>query len=289
MINKSQAVQVKVLDEASGVVEAYVNSMGIVDKDNDIIEPSAFDKSISDNLPIPVLSGHDQQTVVGKVVTARPVSVDGEDWKLFAVMQMNLETQDGREAFSNVKGEYVREWSVGFNIPDGAWDMESRDGVPVRIIKELDWVEVSTVVRGASPQTATVAAKTVPDATPPAEEAKPMTNFHACRVREPADFDEFRTTTRTMEEGPYSGKQIEFLWGHSKESGEWEQASYHMPAEEWTEAEARGFCKEHSGILFEPAKQANSASDTVEETASDTDVAFGQLTLLRTQLELKNG
>ena len=227
MINKSQAVQVKVLDEASGVVEAYVNSMGIVDKDNDIIEPTAFDKSITDNLPIPVLSGHDQQSVVGKVVTARPVSVGGEDWKLFAVMQMNLETQDGREAFSNVKGDYVREWSVGFNIPDGSWDMENRDGVPVRVIKELDWVEVSTVVRGASPETATVAAKTVPDATPPAEER--------------------------------------------------------------TEAEAEAFCKEHSEIFFEPAKQANSASDTVEETASDTDVAFGQLTLLRTQLELKNG
>jgi len=163
MISKNQTVEIKVLDEATGIVEAYVNSMGVVDSDNDVIAPSAFNRSIDSNLPVPVLSGHDQHTIVGKVVTARPIMTADDTWKLFAVMKMNLETQDGRDAFSNVKGDFVREWSVGFNIPDGAWDVEDRDGTPVRIIKDLDWVEVSTVIRGASPDTATVAAKEAAD------------------------------------------------------------------------------------------------------------------------------
>ena len=63
--------QVKVLSEAEGIVEAYTNTMGEVDLDRDIIEPTAFDNSIDDNLPIPALVGHDVNSVVGKVIAPR--------------------------------------------------------------------------------------------------------------------------------------------------------------------------------------------------------------------------
>ena len=48
--------EVKVIDEAQGVVTAFVNTMGLKDADGDIIVPTAFDRSIESNLPIPVLS-----------------------------------------------------------------------------------------------------------------------------------------------------------------------------------------------------------------------------------------
>jgi phage head maturation protease len=73
--------------------------------------------SIAGNLPIPVLSGHDQGKLVGKVVFAQPRHIEGDEYRLFTRMQMNMDTQAGREAFSNVAGDFVREWSVGFNIP----------------------------------------------------------------------------------------------------------------------------------------------------------------------------
>ena len=46
------------------------------------------------------------------------------------------------------------------------WEIEGRGKSATRRIKELDWVEVSTVIRGASPQTATISAKTDNDAKP---------------------------------------------------------------------------------------------------------------------------
>ena len=74
-------------------------------------------------------------------------------------MQMNMDTQSGREAFSNVSGEYIREWSVGFNMKKDGSSFETIEGSPVRVISDLDWVEASAVIRGASPETQTISAK----------------------------------------------------------------------------------------------------------------------------------
>jgi HK97 family phage prohead protease len=152
--------ETKVIDEKQGIVEAFVNTMGVIDHDGDVISPSAFDKSFV-NLPIPVLSSHNQSEVVGKVISAKaiPQGDTSEPHRLHATMQMNMETQGGREAFSNVSGEFVREWSVGFNMPQGGSKFETIDGNDVRVINDLDWVETSSVIRGASPQTQTISAK----------------------------------------------------------------------------------------------------------------------------------
>ena len=161
MIHKTFVASAKAVDEAEGIVEAYVNTMGIADADGDIVEINAFDKSIRENLPIPVLSGHDQSKLVGKVIFAQSEPVEGDEFRLFTRMQMNMETEAGRDAYSNVAGDYIREWSVGFNIPrDGDITHEGSDVSTVhRRISNLDWVEVSTVIRGASPSTATIGAK----------------------------------------------------------------------------------------------------------------------------------
>ena len=146
--------------ETEGQVEAYVNTMGVRDHDGDIIDPEAFNASIKANLPIPVLSGHDQKQIVGKVVFARAEELEAPEHRLLARIQMNMDTQIGREAFSNIAGDFVREWSVGFNIPGpAAGDYEKLGKETIRRIKNLDWVEVSSVIRGASPATMTIAAK----------------------------------------------------------------------------------------------------------------------------------
>ena len=163
MISKTLITDAKVIDDTQGIVEAFVNSMGVIDADGDIVEPTAFDKSIRENLPIPVLSGHDQSRLVGKVIFAQPEYITGDEYRLFTRMQFNMETEAGRDAFSNVAGEYVREWSVGFNIPRAS-DVTREGGDVsslVRRIADLDWVEVSTVIRGSSPSTVTVAAKSI--------------------------------------------------------------------------------------------------------------------------------
>jgi len=162
MITKTHIDSAKAIDDAEGIVEAFTNTMGVVDADGDIVEPTAFDQSIRDNLPIPVLSGHDQSKLVGKVIFAQPEYIDGDEHRLFTRMQFNMDTEAGRDAYSNVAGNYVREWSVGFNIPQ-KFDVshEGNDvSTVVRRIANLDWVEVSAVIRGSSPSTGTVTAKT---------------------------------------------------------------------------------------------------------------------------------
>jgi HK97 family phage prohead protease len=294
MINKFYVSDAKAVDDKLGIVEAYVNTMGIKDADGDVIDPAAFDASIRSNLPIPVLAGHDQGRLVGKVLFAQPEQVGtGAEHRLYTRMQMNLDTQAGQEAYSNIAGEYIREWSVGFNLPAGDAVVYDRAGKEtVRRILDLDWVEVSAVIRGASPSTATIAAKAMDDSV-----AKPMANFHACRILEPDAFDRFRTSTETIEEGEFDGKTLEVLFGRHAESGEWSLSSYHLPAEEWTEAEGRSFCRSHGGILFEaatakdsgtstPDVSADAASDTVTATASDT--ARQRLRLVRMRLKLQS-
>ena len=160
MINKLHISNAKGVDATEGIVEAYVNTMGVRDHDGDVINSEAFDNSIRASLPIPVLSGHNQSQLVGKVVFAQSEHVAGDEHRLFARMQMNMDTQAGREAYSNIAGQFVREWSVGFNLPSKDAVAFERDGKEtVRHILDLDWVEVSSVVRGASPQTMTIGAK----------------------------------------------------------------------------------------------------------------------------------
>jgi len=71
--HKESITDIKVLDATEGIVEAFVNTMGVIDADGDVIDPSAFDNSIENNLPLPVLQGHDQSKVIGKVIDAKPV------------------------------------------------------------------------------------------------------------------------------------------------------------------------------------------------------------------------
>ena len=176
MINKLHISEAKGIDDSQGIVEAYVNTMGVKDHDGDIITPEAFNNSIRSRLPIPVLSGHDQSEIIGKVLFAQPEQIEGPEHRLFARMQMNMDTEAGRDAYSNIAGHYVREWSVGFNIPGNDAIAYDRDGADsTRTIMELDWVEVSSVVRGASPSTMTIAAKsetetvTMPEVVPDVE------------------------------------------------------------------------------------------------------------------------
>ena len=272
----------KVLDERLGIVQAYVNTMGVPDYDGDIIDPNAFNSSLVEPIHIPVLAGHDHGSIVGKVLEAHPHHIGGEEYKLFARMQMNLETQGGREAFSNIAGGFVREWSVGFNIPSADAVVYDRGGQKaIRRIMALDWVEVSSVIRGASPATGTIAAKSADMAA----EEKPYPNEHACRMREPGDFEIFRNREEEAD-----GKTIRVIYGQEKGTDKWDIQSYRMPTSDWSEAEARGYCSDHDGIKFEPATgedseyEAAAASSTSDNDALDTVKA--KLRLLELRLKL---
>jgi len=186
LIYKTVKSEVSTVDAAEGIVEAYVNSMGVVDHDGEIIELGAFDQSIQKGGQS-VAWFHDQSAPVGKVIDAAPIQLSNDDnsarqqGRLKAVMQFNLNTQRGREAFADVEFGSVKEWSVGFRALED--DLERLDGGEnVRVIKNLDWVEVSPVLRGASPDTQTITAKSASDTTPGEPEVASDTEVESIRL-----------------------------------------------------------------------------------------------------------
>ena len=186
LIYKTVKSEVSTVDASEGIVEAYVNSMGVIDHDGEIIELGAFDQSIQKGGQS-VAWFHDQSAPVGKVIDAAPIQLSQDDetarqqGRLKAVMQFNLNTQRGREAFADVEFGSVKEWSVGFRALED--DLERLDGGEnVRVIKNLDWVEVSPVLRGASPDTQTITAKSASDTTPEDPDVASDTEIETIRL-----------------------------------------------------------------------------------------------------------
>jgi len=80
----------------------------------------------------------------------------------FAELHLNLETQAGKDwhaalMFDLSTGKAVQEYSYGFDVVDA--DFQVRGENRVRILKQVDVHEVSTVIRGAGRGTGTVSMK----------------------------------------------------------------------------------------------------------------------------------
>lgn len=182
----------EVKDADKGIVMAKVASLDVVDHDKEVIRSKAIAGEAKVKLSF---YGHNAVTAgeapVGKG-TIR--AVNGE-----AVLMANyfMSTTRGREAFETVKalGE-DGEWSVGFRVvkasePDDEWKAKGA----VRMLDEIELMEVSPVLRGASPNTATIGVKSL-DAEPetPAEpvvEAEPVAEDAAPEVPvEPVETEE---------------------------------------------------------------------------------------------------
>jgi HK97 family phage prohead protease len=172
VIRKSFSAITKVVDEAQGLVEAIVNSTGIVDLQKDNMNPGCWDElcksmSLGETKYPTVLWGHEWLLPVGKVLHAeelypgdarlKAAKAKKDSGGVRIIGQYNLETQRGREAFSDVKNGLISEWSVGFMPTDDGHHYD-KSGIH-QITKVGIWPEVSNVLVGASPGTYTAIAK----------------------------------------------------------------------------------------------------------------------------------
>ena len=152
----------EIKDESRGEVVAVVSSLDTVDHDREVVRASAI-KGGSAKVKISFY-GHDAafgEAPVGKgVITA-------EGGKGILRGNFFMSTQRGREAFETVKALGADgEWSIGFRVlkdsqPDDTWKAQGAK----RMIDEIELFEVSPVLRGASPNTGTLAIKAADDVT----------------------------------------------------------------------------------------------------------------------------
>lgn len=149
---KSWESSATVEDADAGLVHAVVSVFEKADTEADIVHRGAFSQAISEGkqrnrLP-PGVWSHDWRTPVAKTLDAFE-----DDEGLHVLGQFNLETQAGRETFSNIKHGIIDQYSFGF-IPIKP---ERKEGI--RHIRDLRWFEWSPVLYGMNPGTYTHSVK----------------------------------------------------------------------------------------------------------------------------------
>lgn len=153
METETKGLTVTDMDEA-GKGLAKIATLSAVDHDGDTYAPGAFAWK---EQWVPILPAHNRDAMpFGK---ARLHEAGDE---AFADLHLNLETAAGREWHAALKfdlatGKSVQEWSYGFDALDHA--RELRGTAVVRVLKQLDVHEISTVVRGAGAGTGTLSLK----------------------------------------------------------------------------------------------------------------------------------
>ena len=156
----------EILNEAEGIVEAFVSGVGNKDSVGDIVEPGAFKKSLERRHPR-VIWSHDWNIPVGKVLEIYEVGPDDPRLPakmkkariggLYAKVQFNLLSEKGREAFASVAffGK-DQEWSIGYKTLRSKFDPM----VKANRLQEVELFEVSPVLHGANQLTGTGSVKT---------------------------------------------------------------------------------------------------------------------------------
>ncbi len=152
--DKAFRFKAEVKDAEKGRLEAIVSCFGNKDSYGDIVCKGAFARFISDckaqggSFP-PGVWSHDWDRPV-----AETLNMWEEDDGLHVLAQFNLDTQDGRDAYSNVKKKLFKEYSFAFCVAD---EMQTKDG---NLLKDLYPVfEWSPTLVGANRATRTVDVK----------------------------------------------------------------------------------------------------------------------------------
>lgn len=153
---------VKAVDAQQGIAEMIVSVFNNVDAVNERVLPGFFADSLTTRKPKGVWM-HDWTQPVAKTLEA--LELHPGDQRLPAQLlnlgglyikgQFNLDTQRGREAFSDIAFGIVDEFSIGYQVTKEAYDQES--GVTDLVKGEL--FEWSPVLVGANPATALLSAK----------------------------------------------------------------------------------------------------------------------------------
>lgn len=159
----------------SGQVTAIVNTGGVRDLQGDTMLYGCWRKVIMEQQKPSVCWAHDVTKILGSVIhleelppgslllpaNQRAGGGRGTASGLLVRLQMQLKTQAGREAFILLGGEgdppAVRQWSVQFDLDDKGAESDGKGGRNIREVAHL--YEVSPVLVGASPDTATLAFK----------------------------------------------------------------------------------------------------------------------------------
>lgn len=127
----------------AGTFTGYLSVFDVIDDYGDVVKRGAFKKSIKDKKEFPILWSHDIFEPIGVFSAV-------EDEKgLLITGRLNLDVQRGREIRSLMAQGAVKGLSIGYRVIDSK--PAERDGVDIRLLKEIDLWEGSPCVFQACP------------------------------------------------------------------------------------------------------------------------------------------
>ncbi len=141
MLTKYEApFEVKSVDEA-GNFEGYASVFNNIDSGNDVIIPGAFTKVNTTRAgKLKLALFHDLTRLIGAA------EFNQDDHGLYLKGKINLNVSYARDAYELMKDGTLDSMSIGFNLID--YDMETRNGRKIRVIKEAELWEGSIVPFG---------------------------------------------------------------------------------------------------------------------------------------------
>jgi len=151
-----------VLKSASdeGMVEAFVSVYNLKDSHGERMRFGCYGESIARKMP-KVAYFHNWNELLGKVIEAKEIPAGDlslpesirEFGGLYVKCQFSMDVQKSRETFALIRDGVLDEWSVGYY--EKGREIEGED----YWVTATDLVEVSPVLRGSNPATATVSVK----------------------------------------------------------------------------------------------------------------------------------
>ena len=151
-------------NDNSGTFEGYGSTFGNLDLGGDMIKAGAFAKSLNEwgmkgEMPF-LLAFHDMSRPIGDWLEMREdekgLFVKGRLWT-----QGDRRIEDAVMAYNMLRGTGQKTLSIGYRVTD--YEMQDSINGSVRIIKEIDLVEVSIVPVPMNPQAKITAVKSLTD------------------------------------------------------------------------------------------------------------------------------
>jgi HK97 family phage prohead protease len=145
---KAFPFQAKDFDDEKGLVKGYLSTFDNIDDQGDRVRPGAFKRTLQNKYEykkandkrflMPLLWQHDPNTPIGGYLSAVEDNIG-----LFVELELDLDVQKGKEAYSALKKGYVFQQSIGYDTIKS--DYVKIDGKMIRDLVEIRLWEGSLV------------------------------------------------------------------------------------------------------------------------------------------------
>ncbi|MFX1301650.1 MAG: HK97 family phage prohead protease [Promethearchaeota archaeon] len=259
----------KGLDPEARTFKGYAAITGLMDDGGDIIDRGAFKKTLAERgKRVKVFYIHDFKEPIGKplaleeVPRSRLPKAMQDKWPQATgglyVHAYISETAKGNDALTLMRDNVLDELSIGYKAMKEKMEDDGPEGQRARHLKELSLMDISPVPLAMQEAAIVTEVKEMEEdeefeQLEAWDEEKPYPNEHACRLKDPGQYDTCRRGTRQS-----GGKTYSIIFC-KKTGGKMEEQAYRYPKGTWSASEARAHCSKHGG-RFEAA-----AKDIAEE------------------------